>query len=182
MIKNIDIIALNNKCKLLNDPVGCSQSLSSVKLFDDESKGGSKVLITAPCKENDVIFNIVAPLTQEKSKYTMQLASYGHIDQHFDYELWRFANHSCTPSMNVQMFVNPNNNIGRIVFVANRDLEEGEELSFDYLTTERDMVEKFQCSCGVGGCRGVINGYDFTAGGKVVDVLVDEELVEGFDY
>jgi len=43
------------------------------------------------------------------------------------------------------------------VLVARRRIEAGEELTFDYDTTETSTVP-FTCRCGTPGCRGVIDG------------------------
>lgn len=47
-------------------------------------------------------------------------------------------NHSCDPNIGV---------LGQILFVARRDISEGEELTFDYDTTEI-VAEPFDCDCG----------------------------------
>ncbi|HEX3640179.1 MAG TPA: SET domain-containing protein-lysine N-methyltransferase [Ktedonobacteraceae bacterium] len=60
------------------------------------------------------------------------------------------VNHSCSPNIGVQ---------GQTVFIARRDILAGEELCFDYETTERyDGVWSMQCQCGSPECRGTIDG------------------------
>lgn len=63
------------------------------------------------------------------------------------YEAWRYLNHHCTPSARW---------VGRAL-VARRQLGAGEEITFNYLTTEWEMDEPFLCRCGCGGNR--IGGY-----------------------
>jgi hypothetical protein len=43
--------------------------------------------------------------------------------------------------------------------VAVRDIPAGEELTFDYLTTEWEMATPFACRCGAADCRGLIQGF-----------------------
>jgi len=57
-------------------------------------------------------------------------------------------NHSCQPNLGVQ---------GQIVLVARRAINTGEELTFDYDTTETTAAP-FECRCGSLDCRGVIDG------------------------
>ena len=60
-------------------------------------------------------------------------------------------NHSCDPNLGLQ---------GQIVFVAMRDIQQDEELTFDYAMTDDEDYE-MACSCGFGRCRGVVTGRDW---------------------
>ena len=60
-------------------------------------------------------------------------------------------NHSCDPNLGLQ---------GQIVFVASRDIEENEELTFDYAMTDDEEFE-MSCNCGSPNCRGVVTGRDW---------------------
>jgi hypothetical protein len=57
-------------------------------------------------------------------------------------------NHSCEANIGVR---------GQIILVARRPIEAGEELTFDYDTTEIDS-KPFACRCGTPLCRGTIDG------------------------
>lgn len=70
--------------------------------------------------------------------------SYAH-DVRDDSEL---INHSCNPNVGV---------IGQILLVARRFIHEGEELTFDYDTTEVSATP-FLCNCGNSQCRKSIEG------------------------
>ena len=60
-------------------------------------------------------------------------------------------NHSCEPNLGVQ---------GQVVFVALRDIEKNEELTFDYAMTDDEPYE-MECRCPAPGCRKVITGQDW---------------------
>ncbi|MYA02331.1 MAG: SET domain-containing protein [Chloroflexi bacterium] len=60
-------------------------------------------------------------------------------------------NHSCEPNLGLQ---------GQIVFVAMRDIAEGEELTIDYAMTDDEPYE-MPCDCGAEACRSTITGYDW---------------------
>ena len=68
----------------------------------------------------------------------------------------RFLNHSC----NANLVVAGAPSFHALRFVAKRDIAVGEELTFDYETTEGTMDEPFQCECGETSCRGMILGFD----------------------
>ena len=46
-------------------------------------------------------------------------------------------------------------------FRALRDIAPGEEISFNYLTTESEMAEPFNCACGSANCFEFIQGRNF---------------------
>lgn len=57
-------------------------------------------------------------------------------------------NHSCDPNLGIQ---------GQIVVLSRRAIAAGEELTFDYETTDFDPGG-FECRCGAEDCRGLIDG------------------------
>lgn len=57
-------------------------------------------------------------------------------------------NHSCSPNAGIK---------GQIVLIARRSIAIGEEICFDYDTTETWAVP-FSCNCGAENCRGRIDG------------------------
>jgi len=63
-------------------------------------------------------------------------------------------NHACSPNTFVQ--VGPRT----VYLVALRDIEAGEELTFDYATTQVAFPLRFSCGCGAAECRGEIGNYD----------------------
>jgi hypothetical protein len=61
-------------------------------------------------------------------------------------------NHSCEPTCGL---------IGASVLIAMRDIEVGEELTFDYATCDSSDYDEFTCLCGAPTCRGVVTGQDW---------------------
>ena len=61
-------------------------------------------------------------------------------------------NHSCEPNCGL---------LGSQLLVAMRDIEPGEELSFDYATCDASDYDEFNCLCGVSTCREVVTGSDW---------------------
>jgi hypothetical protein len=62
-----------------------------------------------------------------------------------------FINHSCEPNLGFDA-------TGQY-FVALRDLAVGEEVFFDYSTSEDEAGWRVPCSCGSPRCRGAITGF-----------------------
>jgi uncharacterized protein len=61
------------------------------------------------------------------------------------------SNHSCDPNTAVQ---------GQIVFAALREIAAGEELTYDWATTD-DAMYAIECRCGSAACRRIITGKDW---------------------
>lgn len=62
----------------------------------------------------------------------------------------RYLNHSCDPNCGIK---------GRFKVVAMRDIEQGEEITWDYEMTEKSNWWKLKCKCGSPLCRKVIGNY-----------------------
>jgi uncharacterized protein len=61
------------------------------------------------------------------------------------------TNHSCDPTCGIR---------GQVTLVAFRDIEPGEEITFDYAMTDSCEVT-MDCLCGASNCRGVVTGEDW---------------------
>jgi len=64
---------------------------------------------------------------------------------------WRFLNHSCDPNAAVR----------ERQLIAVRPIHPGEDLTFNYNTTEYDMASPFACHCGSLFCAGQIRGFKY---------------------
>jgi hypothetical protein len=92
----------------------------------------AKTLGPAEIQIDDHLF--IGPTTQEEREGSMM-----------------YLNHSCDP--NVQI-------VGQITFRAMRDIEVGEELTFDYATGDDDDWQ-MDCACGSANCRVKVSGQDW---------------------
>jgi len=63
-----------------------------------------------------------------------------------------FINHSCDPNCALS---------GSVILIAARDIDVGEELSYDYATSDGSDYDEFECVCGSESCRGKITGHDW---------------------
>lgn len=83
------------------------------------------------------------------SVYIFELDDDYDIDGNFDWNISRLANHSCSPNCEAQIVD------GEIWFVALKDIEENEEITFDY-GYALEHWEDHQCLCGSDNCVGYI--------------------------
>lgn len=63
-----------------------------------------------------------------------------------------YVNHSCDPNAVL---------VGQIVLIAFRPISVGEEICYDYATSEGEHYDDFKCNCGTSLCRGYITGDDW---------------------
>lgn len=68
----------------------------------------------------------------------------------------RLLNHSCNPNTGVR-----NNQFGGYDFVALVNIAKGDEITWDYETTEYISIAVSKCLCGHYNCRNEIRGFKF---------------------
>ena len=61
-------------------------------------------------------------------------------------------NHACEPNLGFT---------GQIGLVAMRNIEAGEELTFDYAMSDGGPYDEFECHCGLPTCRHKVTGNDW---------------------
>jgi SET domain-containing protein len=86
---------------------------------------------------------------EQNNEFIFTLDSELDLDGNVAWNLARFINHSCAPNCDAEL-VN-----GRIWIVANRAIEAGEELTFNY-GFDLDDFRSYPCRCGSEQCVGFI--------------------------
>ena len=104
-------------------------------------------LITLPA--GSVFARITNPTPATVAYSSVQAGRDLHIELNCDLV---YINHSCKPSLVFDMHK------WEVRVSGERDLKEGDELTFFYPSTEWDMVQPFECLCGSKECRGRITG------------------------
>jgi len=99
---------------------------------------------------------IVSPLeghsVAQPTRFTIQVGTDAHLDPISERTSpWGYTNHSCDANLAID--------VPRRVIVARRLIAAGEELCFDYHTTEWDMNEPFICRCAAQQCVGLVRGF-----------------------
>jgi len=104
---------------------------------------------------------IVRPLkgvlkhAQDASLYAIQLEEDSFLDTEHRY-VEDYINHSCDPTTKIDF--------DRMGFVCIRDIKNGEEITYNYLTTDYDLLrwnQDFICNCNSQNCIGRVNGFKF---------------------
>ncbi len=105
------------------------------------------------------LYRLKGRLCDTPTRYSVQISKDKHIDMYEQIELeeildgypFHFINHSCEPNMY----------LNKRAFHAARIIHRGEELTFNYNTSEYDMAEPFVCRCGSLFCSGWIRGFKY---------------------
>ena len=135
-----------------SDPVISSALLSVVRV-----DGEFSVLALRPIAPGEVLLSIEGEPSEQPSRHSIQVAWGLHIDAGIGNDMetlvdrcpWHFLNHSCDSNIMVR---------GREL-VATRHIRAGEEVTFNYNTTEYDMASPFTCRCDSPHCAGEIRGF-----------------------
>lgn len=162
-----------------------SNAVRVIDEFDEESAIGVRnndgykgVFAKEAIRQDSVIFYLKGSISTLPTRYTIQLGRNRHLNfppirrtnDDLDY-CWQYLNHSCGP--------NGYMNTAELTVRAMRDIAPGEEITFNYLTTESRMAVPFECICGSANCFGFIQGRDFLtpAQAKRLSLAVGEDNV-----
>lgn len=91
-------------------------------------------------------------LSERERFHSLQVAEEFHLAPGPATEPADFVNHSCAPNAGIQ---------GQISLVALRPIAAGEEICYDYATTDSYRGLEFGCNCGAPACRKQISGDDW---------------------
>ena len=127
--------------------------LKSIKI---KGKGRS-LFANRNFKKGETILKLkgVIKKCSEATPDAVQIGEDEFIDSKYRY-VEDHINHSCNPSLKIDF--------DSMNFVALRNIKRGEELTYNYLTTEYDLVRDnldFDCKCGSKNCFGRIKGFKF---------------------
>ena len=104
----------------------------------------------------DVVLEMIGQLVNQPDRYSVQIDEQLHVRPPAELSptddvpayRWRFLNHSCRPNAAVQ----------GTLLVAITPIAAGDEVTFDYNTTELEIACPFTCHCG--HCGGaIIRGF-----------------------
>lgn len=117
-----------------------------------------------------VIFQLKGSVSRHANKYSVQLSRDKHLDfppvrkpnDDLDYA-WQYLNHSCEPNGYV--------NAAEYGFCALRNIRKGEEITFNYLTTEYELAAPFRCGCRSAKCFGFIRGNKFLTADQIAELI-----------
>ena len=134
---------------------------SKCEVRETAGRGGHTVVAREAIRKGDLIvvwsgtlvdgdeLNALPPSVR---RYSLQVEENHYLVSLSNCEPPDYVNHSCEPNSGLS---------GQITLVAMRDIKPGEEISYDYATSDGSSYDEFQCGCGSGRCRGHISGEDW---------------------
>lgn len=110
---------------------------------------GSAAFCATALGEGQPVLLLDGPRVPRASKYTIQISEHEHVaPAGAD---WALINHSCLPNCGIDF------NTWQLIALT--PIAPGEELRFNYLSTEWDLAAPFDCDCGAAYCPRTIRGY-----------------------
>lgn len=101
--------------------------------------------------KNEILITYDGPMIDHATRYSIQIDDGWHIDGTPDSN--SYLNHSCSPNTCVDW--------DGVFLRALRDIEAGEELTCNYMTTDWELHEKFVCTCGAPNCYGELKSFKY---------------------
>ena len=132
-----------------------------VEARPNEHKGGGGVYAIQPVHSGELILCWGGAIVTEEQLYTLSERQRSHSIQ-VEEGLYQvtlgepepadYINHSCEANAGLS---------GQICIVALRDINPGEEICFDYGTSDGSPYDEFDCACGAPHCRKHVTGSDW---------------------
>ena len=134
-------------------------SRATIAVTPSGVEGGSERCVVAqrPIADGELVMLLDGEIGSSRHRHTLQVGLHSHLaapENTSDTASvvaypWRFVNHSCAP----------NTRVHDGALIACRDIEYGEEVTFDYNATEWELAEPFPCRCGASNCCGKVRGF-----------------------
>lgn len=90
----------------------------------------------------------------DKHTYAVALGDQLIIDAHREGNICRYVNHSCDPNCNMERWIV--NGLPCLGLFSKREIQKGEELTFDYRLHLFNFDENPKCKCGSENCQGLL--------------------------
>ncbi len=112
---------------------------------------GEIIEAVTPFETGETIFQLTGEIIDHPTKYTIQLDEHAHVLT-LDSQ-WKSMNHGCSPNVRIDT--------AKRQMVAARPIAAGEEMTFNYNSTEWSMTSPFPCGCSAPSCAHEIRGFRF---------------------
>jgi hypothetical protein len=144
----------NNELCFASQSLECARQLNYHNVAIEKAepvKGRGVFAMRAFLPGECVIIGLVKSFAEHRTNYSIQL----FWDVHANFEEPAIViNHSCGPNVAVSP-----NRFGAYDFIALVEIKVGDEICFDYATTEYESISVPECSCGAKDCRSRSGGY-----------------------
>ena len=141
----------------VNDYILTARIPSGMSVQIIQTPHGFSLTATRGFAPGEHVLDLTGITKTTKDRYSIQISQDEHLhpfdelqDNPADYQTpWMYTNHSC----------NPNVVIRGLSYIALHNIQPGDDITFDYETTELEMAEPFACGCQSETCRGLIRGF-----------------------
>jgi uncharacterized membrane protein YeiB len=131
-------------------PAGGAGEPPSVEIIRDA--GFASLHAVRAFAPGEVVFPLRGRPVKRPTRFSIQVGRDAHLDPISDSASpWGALNHGCDPNVAID--------VSRRVIIARRAIAAGDQLRFDYNTTEWELAESFVCNCGALTCVGVSMGF-----------------------
>lgn len=126
--------------------------MNNIEIVEQVTLNQQALIATQSFQQGEIISLFESKsIAAEPTYLTVQLADDQHIELFPEY--LQYINHSCHPNVFFD--------VDQFQLIALRFIEEGEELTFFYPSTEWDMIQPFTCLCGESNCLHEIKGAKY---------------------
>jgi SET domain-containing protein len=117
---------------------------------------GYSINCSSNIRSGERIFRLSGQLVSQPSKYTIQRWESEHLSP--EGALWAWVNHACVPNCAIDFET--------WELVSRSPIRVGEEMTFNYNSTEWEISSPFNCRCGSPNCGQVIRGFRYLNGAQ----------------
>jgi amino acid adenylation domain-containing protein len=121
----------------------------SAKIAVQEVNHWKMLKAAAPIRAGEALIRLKFDLMDKPTRTSLQL----HEHMHMEIPGLDVTNHACRPNAYIDFRT--------LCFRALQDIRAGEEITYNYFTTEWDLSHKFQCLCGSPHCLHTIRGFKY---------------------
>ncbi len=112
-------------------------------------------------RAGELLFEVRGPIMARGTKYSLSVGFGQHIEPKTEDgkdDFGHYMNHSCDPNAFVKVVAS--SKTPYIEIRARRNIKKGEELTFDYASSEYEVtINGVSCRCDTKLCRGKIHGF-----------------------
>lgn len=112
---------------------------------------GKGVFAVRDFRESEMIVKLEGKVVDHPTQTSLQIGEEKHLEGVL--HSWHNLNHGCNPNA----YINHEDFTLRPLW----PIQSGEEITFDYNSTEYDMCVPFECLCGEENCRKAIKGFKY---------------------
>lgn len=156
-----------------NTNIGIShENINGTPLIKDTPGKGRGLFASRDVPKGTLVMSsIPLSLNSQRGSHTIQVDWKTHLRMDLPAVL---VNHSCAANLGI---TDQRNAVG-YDFWTLRDIREGEELTWDYETSEWELAEPFECACGSPLCRGRLRGFKHA--GSLVRKRYGDAYIAGY--